>query len=72
MRRTVVLDLVHPQRAGRWLRHLRRKHGAMKAGGTPHDHGRRIGQQWFNRAEFGLSIAFAVLASRLLRFFRLA
>jgi hypothetical protein len=38
----VVLDLVNPERAGRWLRHLRRLAWCDEAGGTAHDHARRI------------------------------
>jgi hypothetical protein len=38
----VVLDFVNPQRAGWRLRHLRRQARFDEAGGTAHDHGRRI------------------------------
>src|SRR6185436_10823379 len=41
----VVLDLVEPERAGRWPLRLRRLARFDEAGGTAHDHGRRIGQR---------------------------
>ena len=45
MSRSRVLDLVNPERAGRWPRHLRRLARFDEAGWTAHDHGRRIEQR---------------------------
>jgi hypothetical protein len=39
----VKFDFVNPEQAGRWPRSLRRQARFDEAEGTPHDHGRRIG-----------------------------
>jgi len=41
----IVLDFVNPERAGRRLHRLQRQARFNEAGGTLHDHGRRIGQR---------------------------